>query len=120
MEKQAIDLRDLIFKIKGQKPMNANLSLEFDCLIETDDIKPLVKVINYAINYISQLSDQPQQIELNKSMSGIVLSFTAFTSKFNIPDINPQVSEALEYYNAVLEQKGEPGKYIQLLLNFKE
>ena len=110
MGMQAVDLRDLIFKINEQKQMRANLSLEFDCLIETDDVKPLIKVINYAINYISQLSNQPQQIDLNKSMSGIVMGFTAFTSLYDIPDLNPQVGEALESYNAVLEQKGEPGK----------
>ena len=120
MGMQAVDLRDLIFKIKEQKQMNANLSLEFDCLIETDDVKPLIKVFNYAINYISQLSVQPQQIDLNKSMSGIVISFTAFTSQTDIPDINPQVDDVLESYDAVLEQKGEPGKFVQLLIRFND
>lgn len=120
MGMQAIDLRDLILKIKEQKQMDANLSLEFDCLIETDDVMPLVKVINYAVNYINQLTDQPQEISLNVSMSGIVMSFTAFTSLPDIPAINPQVVEALESYNAVLEQKGEPSKYVQLLIRFND
>ena len=98
--------------------ISANFSLEFDCEIKVDDIKPLVKVINYAINYIGQLADQPQEISLNASMSGITIGFTTFTNVVDLPEINPKVSEALVPYNAVLEQKGEPGKYTQLLITF--
>ena len=116
---ESIDLRDLILKIKEQKQMDANLTLEFDCFIETDDVKPLIKVINYCINYISQLTDQQQQISLNASMSGITIGFTAFTSSTELQEINPQVNEALAPYEAVLEQKGEAGKYTQLLITFK-
>ena len=120
MENESIDLRDLILLIKEQKQINANLALEFDCFIETDDVKPLVKVINYAINYISQLTDQQLQISLNASMSGIKIGFTAFIETLEIPAINPQVNEVLIPYNAVLEQKGEPGKYTQLLISFSK
>ena len=120
MEKESIDLRNLILMIKEQKQINTNLALEFDCLIETDDVKPLVKVINYAINYINQLTDQPLHISLNATMKGITISFTAFTVSLDLPEINPKVNEALVPYNAVLEQKGEPGKYIQLLINFRK
>lgn len=116
---ESIDLRDLILKIKEQKQMDANLTLEFDCFIETDDVKPLIKVINYCINYISQLTDQQQQISLNASMSGITIGFTAFTSSTELQEINPQVNEALAPYDATLEQKGETGKYTQLLIAFK-
>ena len=116
---ESIDLRDLILKIKEQKQMDANLTLEFDCFIETDDVKPLIKVINYCINYISQLTDQQQQISLNASISGITIGFTAFTSSTELQEINPQVNEALAPYEAVLEQKGEAGKYTQLLITFK-
>jgi hypothetical protein len=116
---QSIDLRDLLLKIKEQKQMNANLTLEFDCVIETEDVTPLIKVINYCINYISQLTDQQQQISLNASMSGLTIGFTAFTSKTELPEINPQVREILVPYDAVLEQKGESGKYTQLLINIK-
>ena len=120
MEKEVVDLRDLILKIKEQKELNANLALEFDCVIETDDVNSLVKVINYAINYINQLADEPQQISLNASMSGIIIGFTTFTDLLDLPAINPQVNEALVPYNAVLEQKGERGKYTQLLISFRK
>lgn len=120
METETIDLRDLILMIKEQKQMDANLALEFDCVIEAEDVKPLIKVLNYAINYINQLTDQPQQISLNASMSGITIGFTTFTAITDLPEINPQVNEALVPYNAVLEQKGEQGKYVQLLIVFKK
>ena len=120
MEKETVDLRDLILMIKEQKQVNANFSLEFDCVIETDDVMPLIKVINYAINYINQLTDQPQEISLNASMRGITIGFTTFTELTELPAINPQVSEALVPYNAILEQKGESGKYTQLLISFEK
>jgi len=117
---QSVDLRDLLMRIKEQKQMNANLTLEFDCIIDTEDVTPLVKVINYCINYVSQLTDQQQEISLNAGMSGITIGFTAFTSKTDLPEISAQVHEALNAYNAVLEQKGDPGKYTQLLIKFRK
>ena len=120
MEKETVDLRDLILMIKKQKQVNANFSLEFDCVIETDDVTPLIKVINYAINYINQLTDQSQEISLNASMRGITIGFTTFTELTELPAINPQVGEALVPYNAILEQKGESGKYTQLLISFEK
>lgn len=120
MEKEKVDLRDLILKIKEQKGVDTNLALEFDCVIETDDVTPLVKVINYAINYINQLTDQSLHISLNATSRGITMSLMAFTAAMDFPDISPKVNEALAPYNASLEPKGEPGKYVQLLINFKK
>lgn len=117
---ESVDLRQLLMKINEQKQINANLALEFDCIIDTEDLKPLIKVINYCINYISQLTDQQQQISLNASMSGITIGFTAFTESTNLPELSPQVNEALAPYGAKLEQKSEPGKYIQLLITFAQ
>lgn len=118
MEKEKIDLRDLILKIKEHKQINTNVALEFDCVIETDDVKPLVKVINYAINYVNQLTDQPLHISLNTTNREITLSVMAFTALSDFPEISPKVNEALLTYNAVLEPKFEPGKYAQLLIHF--
>ncbi|MCB0834149.1 MAG: hypothetical protein KDC45_11860 [Bacteroidetes bacterium] len=118
MEKEVVDLRDLMMMIKEKKQMNANFALEFDCRIEVDDYKPLVKVINYAINYISQLTDQPMQISLNAGGNGYLLSFTAFTSQTEFPAVSEQVVEALVPYNAIIAASGDPGKYVKLLLTF--
>ncbi len=117
---EEIDLRNLMMKIQEMKKMNANLALEFDCVIDVEDINPLVKVINYSINYISQLSDQELQISLNQSMSGITLGFTIFTETTELPAINEQVMEALKQYQASIELKSETGKYAQLLISIKK
>jgi hypothetical protein len=101
MEKESIDLRNLILMIKEQKQINSNL-------------------INYAINYINQLTDQPLHISLNTTTREITISFMAFTVLLDFPAISPKVNEALVPYNAVLEQKGEPGKYAQLLISFRK
>ena len=120
MEKESFDLRDLILMIKEQKQIDANLTLEFDCRIETEDVKPLIKVINYAINYISQLTDEPLYISLNAGMRGYKIGFTAATALLDLPAINPKVNEALLPYAAVLAQEGEPGKFAQLLISFSD
>ena len=120
MATEAIDLRDLMRKIQEMKKMDANFALEFDCVIEVEDINPLVKVINYSINYINQLSDQKLQVSLNQSMSGITLGFTIFTDTTELAAINEQVNESLKQYKASIELKKETGKFAQLLISFEK
>ena len=97
---QDADLRNLMMNIQEKKQMNANLELEFDCVIEVEDITPLVKVINYAVNYITQLSEEQMQISLNATLSSITLGFTTFTSKETFPPINTQAQDLLKQYSA--------------------
>jgi len=115
---QDVDLRDLMMTIQEKKQMNANLSLEFDCVIQVEDVTPLVKVINYAINYIAQLSDQQMQISVNATLSNITLGFTTFTTKETFPPINPQAQDMLKQFSASMDLKAEVGKYAQLLIIF--
>ena len=46
------DLKQLIYLIKDNKDFDANLILDEGCRIETEDPKPLIKPLNYIINYI--------------------------------------------------------------------
>ena len=115
-----LDLRDLMKKIHEQKQMNANLSLEFDCVVETDDPTPLIKVINYIINYMTPLSDKPLEISVNAQMSGILLSFSVFTESTSFPPLSDQLGEALKNYNATHEVKQEAGKFFQIIITFKK
>ncbi len=117
---ETIDLRDLILMIKEKKEMNANFALEFDCRLDVEDYKPLVKVINYAINYIAPLTDQPMQISLNAGGNGFMMGFTAFTSGSEFPPVSEQVKEALLPYQATITQTGEAAKYVKLLISFKK
>ena len=113
-----LDLRDLMKKIQEQKQMNANLSLEFDCVIETEDPTPLIKVINYIINYLTPLTDKPLEISLNAQMSGVLISFSIFTEQTSFPLLSEQINDALQNYNASYEVKQEEGKYFQIIITF--
>lgn len=115
-----LDLRTLLMMINEKKELNANLSLEFDCIIIIDDTNTLVKVLNYAINYINQLSDDPMQISLNAGMNEISAGFTSFTAKTEFPPLNPQVIEILKKYSVTIELKFEAGKYATILMLFHD
>jgi hypothetical protein len=118
VETELIDLRDLILMIKEKKDLNANLALEFDCKIEVSDLKPLVKIVNYVVNYISQLASDTMQIALNASMSGHVLVFMASSQATEFPVISEQLVDALKEYNATIELGGEPSKFVRLKMTF--
>ena len=114
-----LDLRDLLLKIKEQKQMSANMSLEFDCEIETDNPTPLIKVINYFINYIAQLSNEAMTIQLNDQSDGILLSFSVFTDLQEMPALSDQLESTLQMYIADLEVKQKEGEYFQAFINFR-
>ncbi len=118
MEKETIDLRNLMLMIKEKKGVDCTLALEFDCKIEVENIDPLIKVINYAINYIHQIANQPMQISLYAGFSEHTLVFTAFTGTTDFPSISENVSEALLPYNATISFDGEAGKFAQIKLTF--
>jgi len=113
-----LDLRQLILKIQEQKQMKANLSLEFDCEIDTADPKPLVKVINYIINYLQALTDNAIEISLNAHRSGYMIGFAVFTDKTDLPALSDQLNEALQVYNASVEQTHEEGKFVRIIITF--
>jgi len=120
MEKETIDLRNLMLMIKEKKGVECTLALEFDCKIEVENIEPLIKVINYAINYISQIANQPMQISLYAGFSEHTLVFTAFTAATEFPPISENVSEALVPYQATIGFDGEAGKFAQIKLTFNK
>ena len=113
-----VDLRDLMNKIQEQKQMDANLSLEFDCIVETEDSTQLIKVINYIINYLTPLTDKSLEISVNAQMSGVLLSFSIFTEHTSFPPLSEQLNNALQIYDAEYEVKQEEGKYFQIIIKF--
>ncbi len=113
-----MDLRDLMLMIKEKKGMNANMTLEFDCELETDDPTPLIKVINYIINYLTPLTDRAIEISLNAHRNGSMLSFAAFTEATELPVISDQLEGALKDYNAVLDVTHKEGQYLQIVITF--
>jgi hypothetical protein len=114
-----VDLRKLINKIQEQKQANVNLTLEFECDIETDDIQPLVKVINYFMNYSCKLAgDLKVEVTLNAAIDYYMLCFISPTTASEYPAINEQVIDILKGYDAEFEMKFQAGKYGSANLQF--
>ena len=52
MAEQRIDLKQLLHLIHDNKEFDVNFILDEGCVILADDPKPLIKVLNYLINYL--------------------------------------------------------------------
>jgi hypothetical protein len=118
MTENTIDLKRLIHTIKDAKNFNANLILDEGCVFETSDPKPLVKVINYIINYLNQLAKQPLEISLDLRTTDYLLSLLVYTDQQDLPAISDQLADALKTYRATLDKIHEKGKYIQFKISF--
>jgi hypothetical protein len=118
MTEQKVDLKQLILRIKESKDFEANLILNEGCTLYTQDTTPLIKVLNYIINYMNQLTEKPLEISLDMRSSDFLLIVMAYTEKSDLPDLSDQLDGALKDYNATLEKLHEAGKYLQLKLSF--
>ncbi|MCK4559417.1 MAG: hypothetical protein KAV45_06500 [Calditrichia bacterium] len=118
MSENRVDLKQLIILIKDNKNFEANLILDEGCILMTEDPKPLVKVINYIINFLGQLSDQALEISLDLRTSDHLLSFMVYTDQTEIPAVSSEIDNVLKMYKATLEKIHETGKYLQLKVSF--
>jgi len=115
-----IDLKLLVQLINDQKDIEANLILDEGCRIEAEDQAPLVKVINYFMNYLHALSSGPIQISLDLMADSYLMSFIAYTDKQSIPDFSPNLSDALKAYKAKFDHEHKVGKYVQVKIHFSK
>ena len=118
MSDAKVDLKRLILLIKENKDFEVNLILDEGCMLETPDPKPLIKVINYFINYLNQVSDQPLEISLDLRNSSNLLSLMVYTTKEVLPDVSSEVEDILKTYKASMEQIHEKEKYVQFKISF--
>jgi hypothetical protein len=118
MSESRVDLKHLIMLIKENKNFEANLILDEGCALMTEDPKPLVKVLNYLINYLGQLSEKPLEISLDLRSNDILLSLMVYTDKTELPDISAEIDDVLKTYKATLEKIHESGKYVQFKVSF--
>ncbi len=118
MSENRVDLKRLIMLIKDNKDFEANLILDEGCILMTEDPKPLVKVLNYLINYLGQVSDKPLEISLDLRTTDNLLSMMVYTDKPELPDFSSEIEGALKPYKGSIEKIHERGKYIQFKLSF--
>lgn len=113
-----VDLKRLIQIIYDQKDIKAELILDEGCVIESEDQGPLVKVINYFMNYLQQLTQQPIHIGLDLMGDQILLSLIAYTTENTIPEISSNVADALLAYKAKFDTENKTGSYVQIKIHF--
>lgn len=120
MTENSIDLKQLLFLIREQKELEINYILDEGCVIETEDAKPLIKVLNYFINYLSQLSQVPLEVSLDLLPVTYKLSLLAYSDLETIPDLSDQIQKTLDDYNATFELAHIPDKYVQVNVIFEK
>lgn len=120
MTENSIDLKQLIYLIDDNKELETNLILDEGCIIESTDPKPLVKVINYCLNYLGQLTDRPLEIGLDLRVEDCLLSMLAYSEKTDLPELSDKLNEALSPYKGQIEVNHNSGKFVQLKIAFKK
>ena len=114
------DLKQLIYLIKDNKDFDANLILDEGCGIDTEDPKLLIKSLNYLINYLKQLTQNPLEISLDLRDKDCLLSLMAYSNVAELPEISEQLDESLKVYNAAKTVIHEKDKYIQIKVSFSK
>ena len=118
MAEQRIDLKQLLHLIHDNKDFEVNFILDEGCVIMAEDANPLVKVLNYLINYLTPLTSSPLEISLDLRGNDKLLSMMAYTEQSDLPPISDQISSTLADYAATLDKIHENGKYIQFKVSF--
>ena len=120
MTDSTIDLGNLLNFIIDQKKVNTTVNIGPECKVNAEDPKPLVKIINYLINYLSQITDDTISVSLKTQSNGCLLCFIVSTNNEQLPPLSDNLDEALKPYNAAMRVVFEEGKYAQIILNFCE
>lgn len=113
-----IDLGNLLNFIIDQKKVNTTVDIGPECKVNAEDPKPLVKIINYLLNYLSQITDDAINVSLNTQSSGCLLCFIVSTNETKLPPLSDNLNDALKQYYAAMRVVFEEGKYAQIILNF--
>ena len=114
----SINLKQLLLLINDEKNLNADLCLDLDCKVITADIKPLIKAINYVINYLKALAAEPLHIGLSSEKDSFILVFLAVTDRHEIPPFDVKINELLKPFHTMAESSFESGKFAKILLKF--
>jgi len=120
MTESSIDLGNLLNYIIDQKKVETTLKISPDCKVNAEDPKPLVKIINYLINYLKQITSDTLSVTLNTQSSGCLLCFIVSTDFEKLPPLSDKLNQALKPYNAAYRVVFEEGKYVQIIINFCE
>jgi hypothetical protein len=116
---QVIDLKQIFYLINENKDTPLNLNLDEGCTLQTEEPQPLIKVLNYCINYLDQLTEHPVDVGLELRGQEYVITMMALTDHSDLPDFSENnIEDALKVYNAKHERLHETGRYVQIKILF--
>ncbi len=118
MLQNSIDLKNILLLIYDQKDIEANLNLDEGCVLECEDPKPLIKVINYFLNYLNQQTEMPMEIGLELRSDSFVISLLAYVTAETLPPLSDKLAATLQEYHAEYDVQHTPGKYVQIKISF--
>jgi hypothetical protein len=118
MSESNIGLGSLLKFVVENKNIKSNLNIDRDCSIRADNPKPLIKILNYFINYLKQNSVDAIDITLKGQSGGCLLCFIISTDIQQLPPLSEKLDEALSALNAAMRIVFEKGKYVQILVYF--
>ncbi len=114
-----LDLKQVLRFIVEQKNLQANLILDEGCVLHVEDPKPLIKVLNYLLNYMKQLGNRPLEISLDLMHDEYLVSLLTYTEREDLPELSSNLQPVLDIYHANVELRHEKGKYVQIKIHFK-
>ena len=88
MTDSPINLGSILKYIADKKKIKSNLHIDQSCTINGKDPKPLVKVINYLLNYLKQISEDVIDISLKEQSNGCLLCLIISTDQNELPPLN--------------------------------
>ncbi|MBX7152917.1 hypothetical protein K1X84_14905 [bacterium] len=114
-----INLKQLILLIKEHKDLSAHVCLDVGCVLPNTDPKPLLKIVNYCINYLRQLGNAEMQIDLDTHQWGYLLVMIVHTKCSELPPFNQDVHEQLKLFSATCNVLIEPLSYAKIEIKFQ-
>ena len=118
MAESNIDLGSLLKFVVENKNVKTDLKIDKACTIPADDPKPLVKILNYILNYLKLNSKDVIDINLKRQSRGCLLCFIISTDAQKLPPVSDKLKEVLRSYNATMRIVFESGMYVQTLIYF--
>lgn len=118
MAESNIDLGALLKFVVENKKIKSNLKIDQNCSVNAKDPKPLIKILNYLINYLMQSSKDPIDISLKVQKDSCLLCFIISTEEQQLPPISEKLNQALLPFNAAMRIVFEKGMYAQILIHF--
>ncbi|NUM81611.1 hypothetical protein HUU42_12470 [bacterium] len=117
---EGINLKQLILLIQEHKNLSAHFCLDVGCVLPQADPKPLLKMINYCINYLRQLGNDDMQIDLDTHRWGYLLVLIIPTKLSELPPFNPEIHEQLKPFSATCSLLIEPSSYAKIEIKFHQ